>query len=153
MKFRELSRINSTLKQLDLNNQHDVQTGLQSLQNVSEGLLDEIREVVREFFDPMRFALYLIIGPGEQSVREALFQYATDHQAVFQGVGNRRLAEQYTTVFKRTILNPTDYEHHNIDVLTSKVLTVWQGFLSEDLPQLRIIMNEIAWPEMAPSSI
>jgi hypothetical protein len=54
----------------------------------------------------------LIIGPGEEHIRERLYDIVSDKPAVFKGK-NKKLTTAYTTVYVKNIL---DYnESHEMD--------------------------------------
>jgi hypothetical protein len=91
--------------------------------------------------------LILVIGPGPDSVRRAIFQTVKKHPQVFRG-GRKRLATKWTTAYVRRFLAKRDYEDADLETLIDKVRKQWQQFLNQDLPAIRECIAQVEWPEI-----
>lgn len=77
----------------------------------------------------------LIIGPGEERIRERLYDIVSDNPSIFKGK-NRKLTTAYTTVYVKSIL---DYnESHEVDhqKLIETVETRVGKFFKNDLKEV-----------------
>jgi hypothetical protein len=48
---------------------------------------------------------------------------------------------KWTAIYRRQILEPTDYDNADIEDLTKKVQDKWQKFLDHDLPTIQEIIS------------
>ena len=94
-----------------------------------------------------RLQLNLVIGPGLDLVRQAIFEVTQRHPQVFRG-GRKKLARKWTTVHVRRFLAKRDYEDADFDLLSDKVRRQWEQFLEKDLPNIRSAIAEASWPEV-----
>ncbi len=94
-----------------------------------------------------QLSLRLIIGPaGLGLVRQVIHQIAFSHPKVFRGMG-KQLRSKWTMIYKRRLLEPSDYEDADLEILTKKVQVEWDKFYIEDLPTIRQALAEIQWPD------
>lgn len=64
--------------------------------------------------NPRGLILYLIIGPGPQSIRERLYEIARNNPNLFNK-SNRALTAQWFTLFKKSFLRSAECEDKEID--------------------------------------
>jgi hypothetical protein len=84
----------------------------------------------------------LIIGPGDQTTRNIIFQSALDNPRVFKGMLNK-LYPKYTQIYKNAFLKQKAYEDSDIETLREKITDKWDKFLKHDF---REIISKISWP-------
>lgn len=97
-----------------------------------------------------RLSLYLVVGPVQQShqhVREAIFDQAKAYPNIFRGCRSK-LSEQWTTLYKMTILQKNDYEDASLEELTNIIDTKWKVFIETDLPQINDSLRKIQFNDL-----
>ncbi len=93
-------------------------------------------------------ALKLIIGPGEDKVRETLYAAAKADPKVYKGALGR-FTKMWTQIYKKPFLSRKDYEAGEIEQMKSKVRERWAEFLARDLEELT---QGLQWPAAEPAS-
>ena len=105
---------------------------------------------IRNYPDSMR--VYLIIGPGDQSVREQLFAASRDKAELFRGKGLKSaLGQKWSTIFVRNFLSKSDHEQSETEELVAKVRQAWERFVERDLPALKQAIEETRFSKQEPS--
>jgi hypothetical protein len=82
----------------------------------------------------------LLIRPyDDKNVRERIHQISRENSKVFK---NKRLTNQWTTIYQKTILNQSDYENADVDELMEKFKLFWHNFVENDFAQIQRIFHE-----------
>ena len=92
-----------------------------------------------------RLAIYFLIGPGEQKIRQRLYEIFKSKNELFSILG-KVFYQKYNTVYQKKILNPGDYEEASIDELSKKITEKWEEFCSGDLVKINEYL-ESNWEE------
>jgi hypothetical protein len=90
-----------------------------------------------------KLILKLIIGPGDQQVREKLFDISESHKSLFKSRLNT-LTGQYTQIYSTEVL-PKSFikEQDDLEVIQKKIVQKWGKLLEEDIKDIeQIILNE-----------
>jgi len=80
--------------------------------------------------------LILVIGPGEQSIREKLYNIARKDLTLFKG-SKRKLTKMWLTIYKRKILESSKYEDMEIDEIKEILEKKLIKFKSSDLIKIK----------------
>ena len=117
-------------------------------QHTAQGWTESKRVLLFQFHNsPEQLVLRLYIGPGPESVRQALVQAAQDHPKVFRSM-SKRVTSKWSQIYRKQLLNRQDYEDADPEALAEKVHTQWNRFLTQDLPAIREAIAEMDWPEL-----
>jgi hypothetical protein len=84
---------------------------------------------------PNRLVIKLLIGPGPTEIRQRLFDFALNHQSLFN-VSNKHLAPKWSQVWNRTVLAAGAYETGDSSDLRRDLDRIWEQFTAFDLPRL-----------------
>lgn len=117
---------------------------------VGKGWTKSKRILLFEFQNiPDNLALKLLVGPGEQKIRERLFDLAASNQPPF-GVRAKKLTPSFCTLYSRSILTARNYEVEFRDI-QSIIEAEWHSFIGSTLPELLKVLDREAsmWPEIA----
>ena len=82
---------------------------------------------------PDSITLRLVIGPGWDEVRKAIYRTTKEFPQVFRG-GSKRLYTKWTTVHVHRLVTKRDYEDADYENLTEKMRKSWEHFVKRDLP-------------------
>jgi hypothetical protein len=101
------------------------------------------RMVLFEFRNsPDDLSLRLILGPGDQATRDALFNTACSKKNIFnKASGNLR--KKWNQIYAKTFLKKTDLESDDMENLEIKVQKRWGEFVENDLPKINAALE---WP-------
>jgi hypothetical protein len=93
---------------------------------------------------PKQLDLALVIGPGPQEIRDALTNRVQEAGPPLRIKGKR--GQQWTTIFGRKLLQPSDYELLSVPEREARVREQWETFLDEDLRVIRssLILTDLA---------
>ncbi len=91
--------------------------------------------------------LKLIIGPGPQEIREALYDHSMKHPEIFVGA-TKPIYPKFTTIFSRKILPKKDYQASDQDARFFKIHNAWERFKGKDLPAILEVIDSVEWPEI-----
>jgi len=81
--------------------------------------------------------LYLIIGPGQEELREELHEAARKDSSFFSLVKNKRnLGKYWSSVYKKSMLKAKDYEEREIDEIGDILKEKLKQFKETDLPKI-----------------
>jgi hypothetical protein len=120
-------------------------------QGSAKGWTETNRLLLFEFQNSAtRLVLKLVLGPGPQPVRQAIYEQAAENPRVFRGM-LKRLYTKWTQLYRKQFLVERDYEDADLETLMEKVQNQWSRFLSEDLPAIRHAIMEMEWPELPDS--
>ncbi len=113
-------------------------------QRGGQGWTDSNRVLLFEFKNsPDQLQLHLVIGPGPQTIRQAIHQVAVKHPFFSKAV--KPLSTKWAMIYLRRFLSPHDYK--DPESLEGKVRKEWNLFLEQDLPAIRQAMAQVEWPE------
>ncbi|OZT77531.1 hypothetical protein CFN03_06225 [Salinicoccus roseus] len=117
--------IRFTTKQLD-----------QTVENEGRGWTSSRRILLFEFQNTTRgLRVKLIIGPGEEHIRERLYDIVSDKPAIFKGK-NKKLTTAYTTVYVKNILDYNESYELDHEKLHDAIKNKMDKFFRDDLKNL-----------------
>jgi hypothetical protein len=99
---------------------------------------------------PDLLRLYLLIGPGDEGVRKALFKAGQARPDLFRGA-TRTLYPRMTMLWSRAFLNKKDYQDTEPENLLEKVRQEWSRFVGHDLPALTQAVEQVGFPPTGES--
>jgi hypothetical protein len=88
-----------------------------------------------------RLTLLLVLGPGDASAREAVFQFAKAETKLFKSFRGQ-LAPRWTRLLRRNMLVRADYEDGDADSILSKIQDKWELFARNDLTDIISAVSE-----------
>ena len=89
-----------------------------------------------------RLALKLIIGPGDQNVRELLFQAAKNRGAPFRP-SQKNLAKKHQTIYVDNILTARNYIGANLEDLLEKIRAFWKELVNIKFPEIDGVIKSL----------
>jgi len=93
---------------------------------------------------PDHLILDLQIRPGDEATRRKLFDMAHAHSDVFNG--DKNPSEEYSHIFRRTMLPPSFYEDNvGPSEREQEVRKRWDEFLDKDLPRIKECLRSETW--------
>lgn len=105
------------------------------------------RVLLFEFFNfPKNLSLVLDVGPGNiESVHRSLHEMSQKNLHIFK---KTKLKEKWMFLYRKDILEGTDYDVTDSDELKQKVQAAWETFLSSDLPVIRELTTKVFEAEL-----
>lgn len=104
--------------------------------------IESKRMLVFEFKNYLdRLYLGLIIGPGNQEIRQKLFEIAKRAESILKLGKTKSLGRDFCTIFTKRFLDPKDYETDEVDEILNKIQKEWELFKNHDLPKIRAIFD------------
>lgn len=98
---------------------------------------------IQNFPDALRIGL--IIGPGENQVREKLYDMVKKNLELFQP-SRRQLTSMYLSIYRASLLTKRDFSDVvSIDDIKQKIKAKWDHFIENQLPELLSVVNEQEW--------
>lgn len=95
------------------------------------------RILLFEFYNAeKKLDLNLLIGPGQEIIREKLFNIAKSNPDIFSVVGKRKLAKLHSQIFKKKILKLKDYDENEFENIKLIIEQKFKKLLSEDVPKI-----------------
>ena len=82
-----------------------------------------------------RLSLALVIGPGDQSVRTTVFNYAKGNPEIFRGC-SASLYPKWTQIVSKSFLTRRQLENLEFDELRERIKKRWTEFIDEDHPRI-----------------
>lgn len=82
-----------------------------------------------------KYTLKLIIGPGNQEVREALYLKAKENIELYHSAKNS-LTPTYTTIYSKKILNREQLSSYSLEQLKNYIIARLEEFIESDLTLL-----------------
>lgn len=108
----------------------------------STGWTDTGRILLFEFQNrPQNLNLYLIIGPGENELREKLHTMAYENNKLFPIV-KKNLPKQWASIWKATVLRKNDIYNLEGEELRDKINAFFEKFQKKDLPQIEEVISK-----------
>jgi hypothetical protein len=83
-----------------------------------------------------KLELNLLIGPGQEVIREKLFNIAKSNSNIFSVAGKRKLAKIHSQIFKKKILKLKDYDENEFENIKLIIEQKFKKLLSEDVPKI-----------------
>jgi len=99
---------------------------------------------------PQRLFVKLIIGPGDATLRRALFDWAQENRPKMRPTQSM-LGKSFNTIWQREFLRAADLAE-DAGAVETRVRERWQRFINEDMPSLNELMAEFQIPEGLPAS-
>ena len=96
-----------------------------------------------------RTSLYFVIGPGDQKLRELVFEESGKHHDIFKN-RPKNLTASYTTIFSRRILSRRDLEESDTTEIAEKITREWERFVSVDYPKFVKVIQQIDFNSLNP---
>lgn len=93
---------------------------------------------------PGQLKLSLIIGPGENEIREKLHRLVNNNKPPFNPPF-KNLGKHFHTIFNKNLLTSKSYEDANITELEAEIQQKWSQFLKHDLPKIREVLRKSDW--------
>ena len=94
------------------------------------------RILLFEFRNYEKLQLALVIGPGEQNVRQKIFEYASVNRKIFKP-SSKKLTPKWAQIWEKTILTKKEMEDDGWNFNREKVEKSWNAFLENELPSIR----------------
>lgn len=117
-----------------------------SLKNTrKEGWSSDERVLLYEFWNPSgKLQLNLTIGPGDNPIRESIYDIARKNPNVFNGV-SRKLKDEWKwrTIWNTTFLQNNDYEEPYFETIKPIIKNKWESFLYDELPKIKEALKDI----------
>jgi len=132
----------------DQSSKSNIRFGLKEWDNVPElklakGWTKTGRMVLFEFGNfKDSLGLWLLVGPGPQTLREIVHSYAMQNPDIFRNA-NKKVHTKWSQIFKRPVLKRADYESLDEQELKQKISKFWKNFLETDLPAIRTSLKKL----------
>jgi len=109
-----------------------------------KGWVRSNRIMLFEFYNgPEKVALRLYIGPGDQQIREKLYNVASANRKVLKASGS--LWPKWKSIYTRNFATKNDLQDNEYEVIVEKIEKQWQKFIEDDLPVIRDILKGEEW--------
>jgi hypothetical protein len=110
---------------------------------LGQGWTSSCRMLLFEFNNgPNSLSLHCYIGPGDNSIRERIYNLARLAESpLVKRAKTRNLTGKWFTLYKKEFLRPDDYE--DTGALDDHVKKQMNSFLTEDLPKLTRIVEQL----------
>lgn len=82
-----------------------------------------------------RVKLRVEIGPGDQRLRQKMFNLAKERGDLFS-VGGRKLSPEYCRIYGMELVKITEFATANYDIVENSLKANWARFVAEELPKL-----------------
>ena len=83
--------------------------------------------------------LSLLIGPGERSMREKIFEMSRQNPAF--NPRSRDLGQKWNTIFQKEILKKADLREPDLSLIEPKIRDAMASFFSEDLEKINLAIK------------
>ena len=83
--------------------------------------------------------LSLLIGPGERSMREKIFEMSRQNPAF--NPRSRELGQKWNTIFQKEILKKADLREPDLSLIEPKIRDAMASFFSEDLEKINLAIK------------
>ena len=98
-----------------------------------------------------KMILKLVVGPGENEIRNALYEIAKMDTKLFN-TSDRKLTPKWLTIYKREYLKVRDYEDADKVDLEASISKKFETFITDDLPRIeKHISDNWHYSELASS--
>ncbi|MEH1924479.1 PDDEXK-like family protein [Nostoc sp.] len=88
---------------------------------------------------PKGLIIKVLICPHEdKSIREKIYKISQKNIPPFQ---KKPLTPKWTTIYKKSVLNPKDYEDADLEELMNKVQEFWRHFIKNDFVTIENLIN------------
>jgi len=96
--------------------------------------------------------LRLIIGPGDDSVRQTLLNLGLEKDGVLSAA-DRTLNRYWNSIYERTVLSKAALSDLATADLEQLIKSEWQEFLADDLPKILESIRSVEWAGLAQSAL
>jgi len=86
--------------------------------------------------DRDKVQLRLIIGPGENAIRQRLYDFAKSHSELFKP-STQSLSARWNTIWSKRFATASDLAEQDIEAVQLKLSVAWNQFIASDLPKIR----------------
>ena len=86
--------------------------------------------------------MYLVIGPGLQSIREKVYELVQDEPKLFN-IHQSRLYPQWQSIYKRSLAPSKEYEDKGQDEIRTLLQEKLNRFKETDLPKIEAVMGRL----------
>ena len=83
-----------------------------------------------------KLQLALVIGPGEQKVREKIFQHASANRKIFKP-SSKQLTPKWAQIWEKTFLTKKEIEEGDWQMNWERIEKCWATFVESELPSIR----------------
>jgi hypothetical protein len=109
-----------------------------------QGWVSSNRILLFEFYNgPEKVALRLYIGPGEQQIREKLYDMAASNKKVFKASGSLR--PKWKSIYTRNFATENELQDNEYEAIVENIEKHWQKFLGEDLYSINAVIKGEKW--------
>jgi hypothetical protein len=100
-----------------------------------------------------RVSVGLVLGPGEDTLRDHIYSNAKKHRSIFVGLVDP-MGRKYSTIFIRDMLSASAAENIEYEEKVATIESAWETFLSTELPVLKSEVEKIVQLyEQTPQSV
>lgn len=111
---------------------------------MGQGWVASNRMLLFEFYNgPEKLVMRLVIGPGEQQVRERLYNMASASLGTLRAGG--KLYTKWQTIYTLNLLTEKDLQEGEFEALAEKINKQWGKFIAEDLPAILDLVKRETW--------
>jgi hypothetical protein len=107
------------------------------IEKVGDGSWDGTKYIILFEIEnrPDRLDILLVIGPGNEVIRQKLFNHVLQHPEVFSSVSRRNLSPIFKRVFKRNLI---DYngDIFNEDKLRETIISIYNDFKENEYKKI-----------------
>ena len=108
-----------------------------------EGWTPSHRMLLLQFYNrPDSLSLSLHLGPGNQGVRQEVFDLVKETGAPFRRSQKMRLTKWFL-LYDKPFLRADDYEDADLDEMMTRVKSVWTEFKKRELPKLQSALEPV----------
>ena len=108
-----------------------------------EGWTSSHRMLLFAFYNrPDSLSLALHLGPGNQDVRQEVFDLVKETGAPFRRSQKMRLTKWFL-LYDKPFLRADDYEDADLDEMMTRVKSVWTEFKKRELPKLQSALEPV----------
>jgi hypothetical protein len=109
----------------------------ESLNGQSRDWIPSGRLLLFEFRnEPQRLQLALIIGPGNQEVRQKIFDHAIQTKEIYKP-SSKNLYPKWSQIWSKDFLTRKEVEEGNWEFNWEKIEKTWDAFIHNELPMIR----------------
>ncbi len=118
-----------------------------------EGWTSSHRMLLFQFYNnPDSLSLTVHLGPGDEDVRQEIFNLVRETGAPFRRIQKKRPTKWFL-LYDKPFLRAADYEDADLDEIMTRVRKVWAEFKKRELPKLQNALEPVLGKaEVGPTS-
>jgi hypothetical protein len=110
-----------------------------------QGWTESCRTLLFEFWNRAnRLSLKLVLGPGPEEARKALFELAVNNPPLLRPA-YKALNYKYNTIYQKTFLTEKFYTEEGSEEREAEIRKKWAQFWEHDLPGIDAILRQQPW--------